>query len=266
MKGKFLVGDFLPGYSDAFRYPDGLGRSGTKPNPEWLAERFARRSARHQSRGQQYALTMQAATVFSLLLVIGTTMLDIRQGSPEPFAAAEQERVELQDITQTIQKFTPPPPPRPAVPVVVADDVVLEDDVLDFDAALDLNEAVAAGPPPPPPAAQEEEVEAEPEVFVVVEEFPEMIGGAAELAKAVKYPSIAMQAGIEGMVIVKVIITPEGRPESPEILRSPSSVLEEAAIEAVMMQRFKPGRQRGRAVACYMSIPVRFQLTSSASL
>lgn len=261
MNKRFLVGNFLPAYSDAFRYPDGYGRPESKSDPEWLAKGFAARNARGRARRQAYTLRMQIATIAALVMAIGATTVNIQGGSALEFAVAEQEMVDLQEITQTVHEVLPPPPPKPTVPIAVPDDEVLEDDALDLDATLDMDAPLAATTPPPPP---EEEEEPEPEVFVVVEERPEMIGGIAELSKSVKYPAIARQAGIEGMVVVKVVVTPDGTAESPEILKSPSDVLNSAAIEAVLKQRFKPGRQRGRAVACYMAIPVRFRLTASA--
>lgn len=262
MKKRFLVGNFLPAYSDSFRYPDGLARCDIKADPEWLARGFAERNARGRHQRRSYVLRMQIATIAALMVAIGATAVNYRGSSTLEFAMVEQETVDLQEITQTVQEQLPPPPPKPVVPIAVPDDEVLEDDALDLDATLDLDEGLASLPPPPTKEPAEEETE--PEVFVVVEERPEMIGGIAELAKSVKYPSIARQAGIEGMVVVKVVVTAEGEPENPTVLKSPSEILNTAAIEAVMKQRFKPGRQRGRAVACYMAIPVRFRLTASA--
>ena len=263
MKKQFLVGNFLPAYSDSFHFPDGLGRQETKPDPEWLARGFAERNERGRSKRRAYTLRMQVATIAALLVAIGATAVNLQGGSTLELAMVEQETVDLQEITQTVQEQLPPPPPKPAVPIAVPDDQVLEDDALDLDASLDLEESLASVPPPPP-VVEEVAEDTEPEVFVVVEERPEMIGGVAELARSVKYPNIARQAGIEGMVVVKVVVTSDGEPENPTILKSPSDVLNTAAIEAVMKQRFKPGRQRGRAVACYMAIPVRFRLTASA--
>jgi len=260
MSKRFLVGNFLPAYSDSYRYRAGYGRKEQAHDPEWLAQSFTNRSRRAREQRQSYVLRMQMAMIAALMTVLGASAINIRGGSDLELAMVEQETVDIQEILQTVHEVLPPPPPKPAVPIAVPDDELLEDDELDLDVTLDIDAPLAIASPPPPPV--EEVVEDEPEIFVVVEEQPEMIGGVAELSKAVKYPTIARQAGIEGMVVVKVVITQEGLPESPEILSSPSEVLNEAAIEAVMQQRFKPGRQRGRAVACFMAIPVRFRLTA----
>ena len=121
-------------------------------------------------------------------------------------------------------------------------------------------------PPPPlpePEVIEEEEPDPTDEIFVVVEQMPEMIGGFQSLLKDLEYPALARQAGLEGMVVVNVIIDESGMPESARIARSVAEVLDKAAIEAVMKQRFEPGRQRGRPVRVEMAIPVRFQLTDA---
>lgn len=262
MRKNFLVGNFMRAYSGAFRYIPKIDKDAPTTEPDWLASRFAARSRRSRERKHRYAITLQLATIAAIALPLVATQLDFRGGSATEFAQAQQEVVTLQEITQTVQEKLPPPPPRPPVPVEVPNDVALDDDVLDLDATLDLA-AAADIPAPPPPPEEEREEETEPEIFVVVEELPELIGGVSQLASTVKYPPLARKAGLEGLVVVKIVVNADGSPSDPTILKSPGSALESAAIEAVMKQRFKPGKQRGRAVAAYMSIPVRFQLTSS---
>ena len=261
MRKNFLVGNFLRAYSGSFRYTPEYGADISSPDPEWLGSRFQRRAEKARARRYRYALTLQLATIAAIAVPLVATQIDYRGGSSMMIAEAQQEVVTLQEIAQTVQRTLPPPPPRPPVPVEVPNETILEDDMLDLDATLDI--AVAAELPPPPALAEEAEEEEEPEIFVVVEEMPEMIGGAAQLAASVEYPHIARKAGLEGLVVVKIVVNPDGTPSDPTVLKSPGKALDTAAIDAVMKQRFKPGRQRGRAVAAYMAIPVRFQLTSS---
>jgi protein TonB len=96
--------------------------------------------------------------------------------------------------------------------------------------------------------------------FVIVENMPEVIGGYEQIVKDVVYPELARKAGITGVVVVQVLITEDGKPQNPRILRSASEILDKAAVAAILKQTFKPGRQRGRAVRVQMSIPVTFRL------
>lgn len=209
-----------------------------------------------------YRLTLELALVLALGVVIALVRAPLRGGETTlaiPLQA--QEVVQMEEIQQTKQLERPPAPPRPPVPVEVPDDVILEDDDLDLDATLDLDEAVASLPPPPPPAAEETTAEPEEEeIFVVVEEMPEIIGGMQRLYSLLEYPEIARQAGLEGQVVVRVVVGTDGRPSQPEVVRSAGEVLDQAAVAAVMQLRFKPGRQRGRPVRVRMALPIRFKL------
>ncbi|MEM1128811.1 MAG: energy transducer TonB [Bacteroidota bacterium] len=227
------------------------------------------RKANGTSGHGSYRVRFQLGLVLSLLLVLG--LFNVRfmaNTSTETYVMTTQETIQIEEIKQTAQQQKPPPPPRPPVPVAVSDDVLLEDIELDLDATLDLNEAVAELPPPPPPPAPEAEapVEAEAEVFIVVEEMPVLIGGIAALHAELKYPEIAVKAGIEGRVIVQFIVDEEGRVLNPQVLRGLGAGLDEEAIRAISLMQFEPGRQRGVPVRVQYSVPVTFRLKTVGSV
>ena len=212
---------------------------------------------------RDYGLTLQVSFVVALLLVIGLFHLPLRADRDYEVPIVEQEVVRMEEIQQTKQHVKPPPPPRPPVPVEVPDDIVITDDELDLDATLDIGEPLADLPPPPPPPAPEEEVEpeeVEEEIFVAVEEMPEIIGGTRKIYEYLEYPEMARQAEVQGLVVVQFVVEPDGVPSHPVVLRSANALLDEAAVEAVMQLRFKPGKQRGKAVRVRFAIPIRFEL------
>lgn len=207
-----------------------------------------------------YMLTLMAGLVlslggFTLLMRADLTASDDGQN----FQLTTQEVVQMEEIEQTRQEMKAPPPPRPPIPVAVPDDVVMEDIELDLDVTLDLDAEVLDIPPPPPTPVTEEEEE-EPEIFVVVETMPTIIGGTEKLYSILDYPEIARQAGIEGMVVIQVVVMPDGKPSQPFVARSAGDILDKAAAEAVMKLDFSPGKQRGKAVMVRMAIPIRFRL------
>jgi TonB family protein len=112
--------------------------------------------------------------------------------------------------------------------------------------------------PPPEEDSPSPEEESQ-EVFIVVEDRPELIGGMAALQKATEYPEFAKKAGIEGRVFVQFIVDEQGRVLNPQVTRSVHKLLDQAAVEAVKQMRFKPGKQRGEAVKVQMSLPVTFR-------
>lgn len=214
-----------------------------------------------------YRLTVEVGLVLALLVLIALVRAPLHQAGTLEIVVAEQEVVEMEEIQATRQELPPPPPPRPQVLAVVSDDVVLEDQVLDLDAGLDLDAPVAALPPPPPPAEPKEAApaaETEPEVFVVVETPPQLIGGIAGLQAQISYPEIARRAGLEGRVVVQFVIDEEGRVMRPVVLRGIGGGCDEEAVRVVSAARFTPGRQRGRAVRVQYAIPVTFRLRSEA--
>lgn len=208
-----------------------------------------------------YRLNIEIGFVLALLLVTLFFRIPVQGGGGLELQMVEQETVSFEEIRPTTQPEKPPPPPRALTPIAVPDESLPDDIELNLDATLDLNEEIAipAGPPPPPVEA-EEVVEDEEEIFVVVEQMPTIIGGINKLYELIKYPAIARQAGMEGMVVVQFVVTSDGLPMDPVVSRSAGEVLDKAAVEAVMKLRFEPGMQRGKPVSVRFAIPVRFRL------
>jgi protein TonB len=167
----------------------------------------------------------------------------------------EQEVVEMEEIIQTRQIETPPPPPKQPVPVEVPNDEIIEDVDIDLGGDLDLGGSLDM-PPPPPPAEEEEEED----FFVVVEEMPELIGGLGELQSKIRYPEMARRAGIEGRVFIQFIVNEQGEVENPQVMRGIGGGADEEALRVVSQAKFKPGMQRGRPVRVQYSLPIFFRL------
>ncbi|NDK39657.1 energy transducer TonB [Pseudoxanthomonas gei] len=83
-----------------------------------------------------------------------------------------------------------------------------------------------------------------------------------ELAKAPPYPREAFRDGLQGQVLLKILVDADGRPL--EVVVSTSSghrVLDEAARRFVLKNwRFKPALRDGHAVQAYGMVPINFTL------
>lgn len=78
------------------------------------------------------------------------------------------------------------------------------------------------------------------------------------------YPPLARRLGEEGQATLRVLVTPEGRPERVELAESAGSPrLDEAALEAVRHWRFVPARQGDIAVAAWVRVPIAFRLENN---
>ena len=106
-----------------------------------------------------------------------------------------------------------------------------------------------------------------PQIFHIVEEQPEFPGGQVELMKWLsfntKYPAIAKDAGITGVVHVQFVVREDGKvdPDDITILRGVHLALDNEAKRVIKnMPDWIPGRQRGKPVAVYYKLPFRFNL------
>ncbi len=205
-----------------------------------------------------YMINLQIGFIVTLVLLITLFRINLQAGGEFEIFEEEQEIIEMEEIIQTEQEVTPPPPPRPPSPEPVPDDEIIEDQFFDLDTEIDLDAPMDMPPPPPPPDDDEEE---EPEVFTIVEDMPELIGGMQAIYEHLRYPEIARKAGIEGRVVVQFIIDEQGNVVDPVVVRGIGGGCDEAAIEAVKQVRFTPGRQRGRAVRVRYSLPITFRLS-----
>ncbi len=75
------------------------------------------------------------------------------------------------------------------------------------------------------------------------------------------YPELAMNAGIEGTVMLRVLVGSNGKVLEVGIIHSDvSAAMERSAVAAARQFVFRPAMQRTVAVRAYMAIPVRFRL------
>lgn len=75
-----------------------------------------------------------------------------------------------------------------------------------------------------------------------------------------KYPELAMRAGLEGKVWVKIWVDKEGRPKQVVVLKSDAEIFNEPAVEAAKQWIFTPAYMNNGPVAVWVSIPFRFKL------
>ncbi|MCK5846333.1 MAG: energy transducer TonB [Bacteroidales bacterium] len=169
-----------------------------------------------------------------------------------------------EDIVLSTERIEPPPPPPPpqqtTVIEIVEDDIEVEDD-LDIDIETDDDDVI-----------EEQVIEdvdetdgQEEEIFVFVEDQPGYPGGDAArlkyLSKAIVYPEMAKESGIQGTVYVTFVVEKNGSISNVKVLRGIGGGCDEAAINAIKgMPKWKPGKQRGRAVRAQFNMPVRFIL------
>ena len=194
----------------------------------------------------KYPIVVRLTTLFGISLVILNFLLFPRFGNTLEFEDIEQVIIENIDIPQTQQIDNTPPPARPSIPVPSDDEDIADDLTLD---ELDFDDFSNLDAPPPPPSGPKV-------VFIPYDDPPVAMSPIRP-----RYPEIAQEAGIEGVVVVQAFIDEKGRVKETLILKGvPNTGLDEAAMEAIRKTRFRPAKQRERAVGVWISIPVNFRL------
>tara|TARA_B100000214_G_scaffold56119_1_gene35993 strand:- start:2018 stop:2632 length:615 start_codon:yes stop_codon:yes gene_type:complete len=194
----------------------------------------------------KYPIVVRLTTLIGISLVILNFLLFPRFGNSLEFEDIEQVIIENIDIPQTQQIDNTPPPARPSIPVPSDDEDIADDLTLD---ELDFDDFSNLDAPPPPPSGPKV-------VFIPYDDPPVAMSPIRP-----KYPEIAQEAGIEGVVVVQAFIDEKGRVKETLILKGvPNTGLDEAAMEAIRKTRFRPAKQRERAVGVWISIPVNFRL------
>lgn len=102
-------------------------------------------------------------------------------------------------------------------------------------------------------------------VYETVEQLPEFPGGLEALidflSSNVHYPENAVKNNIEGRVLVQFIVDKTGQVTDVKVARSVDEELDAEAVRvAKMLPRFEPGRQDGKPVSVWYTLPIVFKL------
>ncbi len=97
-------------------------------------------------------------------------------------------------------------------------------------------------------------------IFQFSEEPPTIPGGIRALYLNITYPEEALEAGIQGRVILTFVVEPDGSTSQIEVQQALHTSCDSAAVRAVRETRFIPGYQSGQPVRVRMHLPIRFQI------
>lgn len=182
----------------------------------------------------------------------------------------ETAAVEVEDMIPITKETPPPPEAAPKIPIlsdqidVVDDNIKIDDNLFqnledDANSGVEIMDYIESAP-------EEETIEEEAIPFQLVEEKPSFNGGDAnEFSKWVNsrlvYPEIAKENGVQGRVTLQFTVNADGSVSNVKVLRGVDSSLDKEAVRVVSSSpKWKPGKQRDRAVKVTYTFPVIFQL------
>ncbi len=173
----------------------------------------------------------------------------------------------------------PPPPPQRAqikfVPpqIVKEEQAKPEETIANIDTLMKVDPGTkdVEGDPNAVPTIEEGtgtgdqpvEVRDEPDpdinAFVAVEKEPQPVN-IDDIKKRIGYPPLAKEAGIQGKVIVRVLVGKDGKYVKHVVLKSPHKILTEAVEKEIPSLEFTPGIQAGKPIKVWVTIPFDFRL------
>lgn len=202
---------------------------------------------------------------------------------PEPAEQTARPAPVVFDFVPAPHRPTPPPRPKAALvraaapPPPTEATEIAEASSADRSAATGTAPAAAnpvatpAAAPTAPPATAETETAALPPNA----ERPDAAGPAGGTGVDIgprftvgspgnplpRYPLMARRRGLEGRVVLRVRVGPEGSVRAVAVAESSRhAVLDEAAVAALKHWRFEPARRAGIPVAAAVDVPITFRL------
>ena len=213
-------------------------------------------------------LFTEVGFVVALLIVLGAFEYTSKE-KKTAVLEADETIVEVEDMVPITQETPPPPEAAPKIPIlsdnidIVDDDIEVDDSMFQNledsdDLAVEIMDYVEE--------VEEETVEEEAIPCQLVEEKPSFQGGDAnQCSKWVNsklvYPEIAKENGVQGRVTLQFTVNADGTVSNVKVLRGVDPALDKEAVRVVSMSpKWKPGKQRDRAVKVTYTFPVIFQL------
>ena len=169
---------------------------------------------------------------------------------PQPRAQPQVPRVTAKQATQV-----PKPPVETSAPVPIANDspVVSQPPV--------VTESAPVPAPPSPPVAARPAAPVSPQPAIT---SPPNFNPAYLNNPRPAYPRLARRNGEEGTVLLRVLVTHEGRAARLELDRSSGfPLLDGAALEAVKEWRFVPASKGAEPVEDWVRVPIVFRLVDA---
>lgn len=197
-----------------------------------------------------------------LLLIIVFNWKTYRDAPVVDLGEVSGDFDEIMEVPPSAQLPVPPPARVEQFVLKEVSDVEIIEDV-DIELDVELTEEMSVQEVIfDEPAIEEVEEKAE-EIFQIVEDAPAYPGGVSAfyryVSENIHYPEQALRIGVSGKVFVKFVVEKDGRPSQVEVLKGIGAGCDEEAVRVIQNSpKWIPGKQRGRPVRVYMTLPIHF--------
>ncbi len=195
-----------------------------------------------------YGVYLRAGILVAILIIL-TLFLSLPYAEPEPYRLTREVVGIINEIKMEIDKQTVPvdktPRPKPPKAVIPADNP--DEGITTITPTALIEDIIPTKPVGP-------DIEILP--YQVVEIKPQPV-----YMPMPQYPSLALQAGIEGKTVVRMLVDVDGRVIDVQVIKSSgSSLLDESAVSAARNATFTPARQRDRLVRVWVARMIEFKI------
>jgi protein TonB len=243
-----------------------------------------------QTSSKRHLIAMMGSFLIAAFVALLPTLIDTVKSLRPPVANIDESAVmtelnqdeEVKEKDEIVEATEPPPPPLKSTiqfiePEIVSAEEIKEDQELksqeqlqesklqistqdvvgtDEEKGIDIAELEKH---------QEVAEDKSDHIFITVEQSPEFPGGQTALMKYlndnIRYPPIAAENGIKGKVTLKFVVNREGNISQVQILKGVDPSLDREAVRVVQsMPKWIPGKQNGKTVNVWFTLPVVFQL------
>jgi protein TonB len=239
----------------------------------------------------QRATRATLGVLAAILLLIGAHALASQFQPVENIALKNERAIDISSLDIETPKpkmqleHAPPKPPAPtqafSAPKIVQNNEVVEaaptqEDIKDkeigtvttdgdpngTEAAISLNTGTG-GTGAAPTGLVEAPAIASNKIEDIVQQMPEFIGNIGEyLARNIQYPQMARESGVSGRVVIRFVVNEDGSVSGAQVIKGIGAGCEEEALRVInSMPKWRPGKQNGKAVKVYYTLPVNFKLS-----
>ena len=220
--------------------------------------------------------TIPLSLAIGLVLALGILYTALEWTSTKDDSADETTALNIADMEDALiinEQQEEQPEPEPEAPQEVVEVALPEEfKVVDDNKEVAKISIVSVDQdrelPPPPVIVQPVQTVEEPEdqIFEIVEnpavpptgDIPSLLKW---IANHIEYPQSALDNNIQGKVVLRFVVEKDGSIGDIVVARKVDPALDKEAVRVLKsMPKWKPGKQRGKAVRSYFTLPIAFVL------
>jgi TonB family protein len=229
-------------------------------NPSLIRKRITMMTRERSGAASSLKMLLVIPVVGMLMMIVSSYSL----GEPDPYGSVVPGRDgnhhivplvgQYDDLKEPEQVYFAPPPPPPPPPET--EKKQLSEPAVQPRVSMEITKLeVLQDKTETPPS----------EVFVVVEEMPAFPGGDKAMMEFIYnnivYPAEAKEKNIQGRVVLRFVVKYNGEVGNVQVIKGVDPLLDKEAQRVIEnLPGWKPGRQGGKPVNVWYSVPVTFQL------